>query len=565
MAFDGVFTHAMVNELSDTLMNGRLSKIHQPFDNELILVIRNQGKNHKLLLSAHSAYARIQLTTVDYQNPSTPPNFCMMLRKYLEGAILQKMKQIENDRIVHLEFSKRNELGDLENVVLIVELMGRHSNIILVNKESNKILDCIKHVGPSQNSYRILLPGAEYVRPPKNSEQRDPFTTDYTLVFELLATAEELTPQYFQETFQGLGKDTAHELSYQMAENPTALLSTWKDFWSKIVSNPVPTLTIYENKEYFTPITYDYLGPEKYTFDSLSALLEMFYEGKAEKERVKQQAGALVKKIAGESKKIKAKQKKFKQSLLDTENAEVFRQKGELLTTFLHEVPRGAKSVTVDNYYEENTPITISLREDLSPSQNAQKYFQKYGKLKNSVKIIEEQLKIAEQEVNYLDSVLSQLELATPSEVDYIKEELISEKYIRPTKQQKAKKNQKSKPEKYMSTDGTIILVGKNNLQNDQLTLKTADKNHYWLHAKDIPGSHVIVQSAEPSEKTLIEAANLAAYYSKFRLSSSVPVDYVRVKHIKKPNGSKPGYVIYENQKTLFVTPDKETVQALKK
>ncbi|MDF0479084.1 NFACT family protein [Vagococcus sp. PNs007] len=565
MAFDGVFTHAMINELSGTLMNGRLSKIHQPFDNELILVIRNQGKNHKLLLSAHSAYARIQLTTVDYQNPSTPPNFCMMLRKYLEGAILQKMKQIENDRIVHFEFSKRNELGDLENVVLVVELMGRHSNIILVNKESNKILDCIKHVGPSQNSYRILLPGAEYVRPPKNVEQRDPFTTDYTLIFELLATAEELTPHYFQQTFQGLGQDTARELAYQMAENPTALLATWKDFWSKIVSNPVPTLTIFENKEYFTPITYDYLGPEKYTFDSLSALLEMFYEGKAEKERVKQQAGALVKKIAGESKKIKAKQKKFKQALLDTENAEVFRQKGELLTTFLHEVPRGAKVVTVDNYYEENTPITISLREDLSPSQNAQKYFQKYGKLKNSVKIIEEQLEIAEQEVNYLDSVLSQLELATPSEVDYIKEELISEKYIRPTKQQKAKKNQKSKPEKYMATDGTIILVGKNNLQNDQLTLKTADKNHFWLHAKDIPGSHVIVQSAHPSEDTLIEAANLAAYYSKFRLSSSVPVDYVQVKHIKKPNGSKPGYVIYENQKTLFVTPDKEKVHSLKK
>lgn len=565
MAFDGVFTHAMINELSGTLMNGRLSKIHQPFDNELILVIRNQGKNHKLLLSAHSAYARIQLTTVDYQNPSTPPNFCMMLRKYLEGAILQKMKQIENDRIVHFEFSKRNELGDLENVVLVVELMGRHSNIILVNKESNKILDCIKHVGPSQNSYRILLPGAEYVRPPKNIEQRDPFTTDYTLIFELLATAEELTPHYFQQTFQGLGQDTARELAYQMAENPTALLATWKDFWSKIVSNPVPTLTIYENKEYFTPITYDYLGPEKYTFDSLSALLEMFYEGKAEKERVKQQAGALVKKIAGESKKIKAKQKKFKQALLDTENAEVFRQKGELLTTFLHEVPRGAKVVTVDNYYEENTPITISLREDLSPSQNAQKYFQKYGKLKNSVKIIEEQLEIAEQEVNYLDSVLSQLELATPSEVDYIKEELISEKYIRPTKQQKAKKNQKSKPEKYIATDGTIILVGKNNLQNDQLTLKTADKNHFWLHAKDIPGSHVIVQSAHPSEDTLIEAANLAAYYSKFRLSSSVPVDYVQVKHIKKPNGSKPGYVIYENQKTLFVTPDKEKVHSLKK
>lgn len=565
MSFDGVFTHTIIQELETKIKHGRLTKIHQPYDNELVLIIRSQGKNHKLLLSAHSQYARIQLTSMEYDNPATPTNFCQMLRKHLDGALIESINQIENDRIVEFNFTNRNDLGDLENITLAVELMGRHSNIILINQKTNKILDCIKHIGPSQNTYRLLLPGAEYQRPPLQENQYNPFTISHTKLFDILSTTDDLSAKFFQQTFQGLGRDTANELAFLMAQRPQERLAVWQDFWTAIETDLQPTLSIFENKDYFTPITFQSLGPEVYHFDTLNTLLDQVYDGKAEKERVKQQAGELIRKITNERTKLLTKKDKLKQSLVDSENAEILRQKGELLTTYLHLVPRGAKSITLENYYEDNAPLEITLREDLSPAQNAQKYFQKYGKLKNSVKIIGEQLDLLDSEVAYLESVLSQLELATPREISFIREELISERYIRPDKDaHKRKKVQKSKPEIYYSSDGTRILVGKNNLQNDQLTMKTADKNHFWLHAKDIPGSHVIIESATPTDETIEEAAIIAAYFSKYRLSASVPVDYVRVKHIKKPNGAKPGYVIYENQHTVYVTPTKEQVQQLK-
>lgn len=565
MSFDGVFTHVMTTELTEKIVNGRISKIHQPYDNEVILVIRNKGANHKLLLSAHPAYARMQLTEIDYQNPASPPNFCMMLRKHLEGAILSGVKQIDNDRIIHFSFAKRNELGDLEDLTLVVELMGRHSTIVLVNHETQKILDCVKHIGPSQNSYRTLLPGATYIHPPLREDQVNPFTIEQNRLFELLATADELTAKFLQQQFQGLGFDTAAELAFRLTQNPNDRLTTWQAFWDSLSHDLQPTISSNANKEYFTPIVYTWLGEPQRSFSSLSQLLDGFYEGKAERERVKQQAGELIRKIENEYKKAKSKINKLEKSLLDTENAEEFRQKGELLTTFLHEIERGAKKVTLANYYEENAPITIRLREDLPPAQNAQKYFQKYSKLKNGVKIIQGQIEATKNEAIYLESVLSQLDLAGPMDIDVIREELIEEGYIR-RKQQAGRRKQpkRSKPEKYLATSGTSILVGKNNLQNDQLTLRTASKNDIWLHAKDIPGSHVIIQEPDPSQETLIEAAELAAYFSKYRLSSSVPVDYVQVRHVKKPNGAKPGYVIYENQKTVYVTPTKERVDQLK-
>lgn len=565
MSFDGVFTRTMINELAGTVLNGRISKIHQPYENEIILVIRNQGKNHKLLLSAHPTYARMQLTEIEYQNPQSPPNFCMTMRKHLEGAILTKIEQIANDRIIHFSFEKRNELGDLEDIVLTVELMGRHSNIILVNQRTSKLLDCIKHVGPSLNTYRTLLPGAEYLAPPANEEQKNPFTIEQGPLFELLSLADELTPKFFQQTFQGLGFDTAQEISYLLTKNPQERLATWQAFWNRFDNDPAPTLTISGNKSFFTPLNYESLGTDSQSYDTLSTLLDGYYQGKAERERVKQQAGELIRKIDNEYRKAKSKIKKLEKALLDTENAENYRQKGELLTTFLHQVDRGLKSITLENYYEDNAPILIALREDLSPAQNAQKYFQKYSKLKNGVKIIQGQIAVTHSEILYLESVLSQLDLASPMDLDVIREELIEEGYIRfKQKAGNRKKLKKSKPEKYLATDQTTILVGKNNLQNDQLTLKSANKNHYWLHAKDIPGSHVIIEASDPSEETIREAAMLAAYFSKFRLSSSVPVDYVQVKHVKKPNGSKPGYVIYEQQKTLYVTPEEALVSALK-
>lgn len=563
MSFDGVFTHAIIHELSEQLVSGRISKIHQPYDNEVVLVIRAKGKNHKLLLSAHPSYARIQLTEMVYANPDNPPNFVMMLRKFLDGAILEAIEQMENDRIIHLSFTKRDELGDLQNILLVVELMGRHSTIVLMNKETGKILDAIKHIGSSQNSYRSLLPGVDYLAPPAK-DQPNPFKVSKEKVFEVLSTADELNSSYLQQNFQGLGRDTAEELAFRLNEQPSSKIPVWESFWSEMTEQPEPTLTQTAKKEFFTPIAYRTLEGERTSFTTLSQLLDAFYSGKAEKDRVKQQGGELIRKIENELKKNQSKLSKLQKTLDDTENAEFYRRNGELLTTFMTQVPKGAELVTLDNYYEENQPIDIKLRPDLTPNQNAQKYFQKYQKLKNAVRIVQSQIEQTEQEIIYLESVLSQLELASPIDLGIIREELISQGYVKKQKNKKQKKEQPSKPEAFLSSDGDTILVGRNNLQNDQLTLRTAKKTDYWLHAKDIPGSHVIIKNSKPSEESLFEAALLAAYYSKFRLSAQVPVDYVQVKHVHKPNGAKPGYVIYENQKTLYVTPDEEAIQQLK-
>ncbi len=559
MSFDGIFTHLMKQELNSQLSGGRISKIHQPYDNELMLVIRSQGKNHTLLLSAHPTYARVQITQIQYSNPSTPPNFCMVIRKYLDGSILEKIEQLENDRILNFYFSSRNELGDLENIILSIELMGRHSNIILYNQNSMKIIDAIKHIGTSVNSYRTILPGMDYIAPP-TQDKLNPFDVSEHKLFEIIKTAENLDTAFIQTTFQGIGKDTAKELVYQLNLNPKEKIKSWYYFFNQLETTIKPTLTITNGKEQFSPIPFVTLGDENTFYDSLSSLLDGFYEGKAERDRVKQQAGELFRKIKNDQVKISKKIEKLEKSLVDADHAEIFRIKGELLTTFLHEVPRGVKTVTLNNYYEENEPIEIALNEAITPNQNAQKYFQRYQKLKNSVKVVIEQLEKAKYELLYLQSIESQLEIAAPKDIELIKEELIAEKYIKDKQKKKKAKQKKSEPETFTSSTGIKILVGKNNLQNDQLTLKTASKTDIWLHTKDIPGSHVIIKSKEPDETTLTEAAHLAAFYSKYRLSSQVPVDYVQVKHVKKPNGAKPGYVIYENQQTLFVTPDKELI-----
>lgn len=560
MSFDGIFTHLITKELTQELIGGRISKIHQPYENEIMLVIRNNGKNHTLLLSAHPSYSRVQITQINYTNPKTPPNFCMVMRKYLEGSLLQKIEQIENDRILQFSFSSRNELGDLENIILTIELMGRHSNIILYNQNSNKIIDSIKHIGTSVNSYRSILPGTDYIYPP-TQDKLNPFNVSDERLFELMNTADQIDTALIQSTFQGFGKDTANELAWRLNQNKNSKLTTWNNFFKELNENLSPSFYQSGEKEFFTPSSFETLGESFEKFDSLSSLLDGYYEGKAERDRVKQQAGELFRKVKNDQVKIKKKIKKFEQSLIDADNAEIYRIKGELLTTFLHEVHRGAKKVNLQNYYENNESIEIILNEALTPNQNAQKFFQRYQKLKNSVKIVTEQLKKANYELIYLDSIEDQLERVSPKDIDFIREELISEGYIKDKQKKKKKVPKKSQPETFYSSTGSTILVGKNNLQNDQLTLKTANKTDTWLHAKDIPGSHVIIRSNEPDDTTLLEAANLAAYYSKYRLSARVPIDYCLVKYVKKPNGAKPGYVIYDNQKTLFVTPSKSFVE----
>lgn len=558
MTFDGLFTHAMIHELNKTLQNGRVTKISQPYPNEVILTIRANRTNYPVLLSANPRYARFQITQIPYTNPAVPTNFTMMLRKYLEGAKLLEIKQLDNDRVVYFEFLTRNELGDKLPLLLSAEIMGRYSNVILINQSTNKIIDTIKHVGMDQNRYRTLLPGATYRQPP-TQDKENPFEQESNTFEELIQKYpnREVLADSLLKQYQGISRDNALALADKL-HSSNNYVQAFNDFLA-MTENPIPTMNS-NNFSIFTD------NPNDKKFSTLSEMLDVFYHTKANRDRVQQQGGQLLHVIRKNLQRNKKKLKKLSNELKATENADEYRIKGEVLTTYLYQIKRGMTKITLPNFYDNNKEITISLSNQLSPSQNAQKYFKKYQKLKNAVTFVNEQIELTKKEVAYLEEIQTQIELATPADLDDIKTELQQEGYIK-KKQQKSKRSSRvkiNKPETFIASDGTEILVGKNNLQNEKLTLHTAKKTDIWLHAKNIPGSHVIIKSNNPSDETLFEAAMLAAYFSKFRSSANVPIDYVQVKNIRKPNGSKPGFVIYEGQKTLTVTPTEDFVLELR-
>lgn len=550
MSFDGFFLHHMVEELRSELVNGRIQKINQPFEQELVLQIRSNRQSHRLLLSAHPVFGRIQLTQSTFENPAQPSTFIMVLRKYLQGAVIESIEQIENDRIVEITVSNKNEIGDHIQATLIIEIMGKHSNILLVDKSSHKILEVIKHVGFSQNSYRTLLPGSSYIAPP-STESLNPFTIKNEKLFEILQT-QELTAKNLQSLFQGLGRDTAAELERLLVSDK---LSTFRHFFGQETK---PYLT----ETSFSPVPFANRVGEPFT--NLSELLDTYYRDKAERDRVKQQATELIRRVENELQKNRHKLKKQEKELLATDNAEEFRQKGELLTTFLHQVPNDQDQVILDNYYT-NQPITIALDKALTPSQNAQRYFKRYQKLKEAVKYLTELIEETKSTILYLESVETVLNQAGLEEIAEIREELIQTGFIR--RRQREKIQKRKKPEQYLASDGkTIIYVGRNNLQNEELTFKMARKEELWFHAKDIPGSHVVISgNLNPSDEVKTDAAELAAYFSKGRLSNLVQVDMIEVKKLNKPTGGKPGFVTYTGQKTLRVTPDPEKIASNKK
>ncbi|WP_283678162.1 NFACT RNA binding domain-containing protein [Lentilactobacillus sp. Marseille-Q4993] len=566
MSFDGSFTHAMKKELNNLLATGRVSKINQPYPNELLVTIRANGKNRTVLLSANPNYARTQITTIPAANPAVPNNFTMVMRKYLSGSILEQVTQLDNDRVLKFHFTGRNELGDQTKLLLIVEIMARHSNVILVDDANSKVIDAIKHVGSDVNRYRTILPGSTYINPPKQ-DLLDPFEfDDFDKLTDLMRQFpnQDVLAENLRKTFQGLGNDTSLALAISLHQS-NDIKNTFTEFFAKF-SDPKPSLGELANgKPNFSAFAYPQIKNNR-EFDTLSELLDVFYEEKAQKDRVHEQGSVLINVVKKQLKKNRTKLKRLKKDMAETDHADEFRIKGEVLTTYLSQVNRGDTSVTLPNFYEENAPIKISLSNEISPSANAQKYFKKYQKLKNAVSYLNDQISTTEAEISYFESIESQIELANPEDLRDIRLELEQGNYLKNHEQHQKKNKRKqkiNKPEVFTASDGTEILVGKNNLQNEKLTMHTADKREYWLHTKDIPGSHVIVRSYEPSEETLLEAANLAAYFSKARDSTKVPVDYTQVRHIRKPNGTKPGYVIYDSQTTVLVDPDEAAVKKL--
>ncbi|WP_042348986.1 Rqc2 family fibronectin-binding protein [Bacillus massiliigorillae] len=569
MAFDGLFTKAMCEEFTQTINGGRINKIHQPYQNEIIIIIRANGKNHKLLLSAHPSYSRAQLTNEAYENPQDPPMFCMLLRKHLEGAIIENIYQKEQDRIIIFDIKGRDEIGDISYKRLIVEIMGRHSNIILVNKETNMILDSIKHVSYAVNSYRAILPGQEYKFPPEQHKQNPLTATTEDILKALDFNAGKLDKQIVQ-AFAGISPLLAKEIIFQ-SKLPTqdqvvqAFNKVMTTFQQEAYS---PCIMQSNNKEIFYCISLQHINGQTKSFNTLSEMLDRFYFGKAARDRIKQQAQDLERFIVNEKEKNEKKIIKLEKTLEESEKGEQFKLYGELLTANIYQLKQGMSEIEVINYYdEEGKTIEIPLNPQKSPSQNAQLYFTKYQKSKNAIEIVTVQIQLATEEANYFDALLQQLDSAEPKDIEEMREELQEGGYIKQRFKKGAKKKKDTKPvlDEYVSSTGDTILVGKNNKQNEYLTNKLSSRDDLWFHTKDIPGSHVVIRNSAPTEQTILEAAMLAAYYSKAKSSSGVPVDYTQIRHVKKPRGSKPGFVTYDNQNTIYVTPDADEVLKLKK
>lgn len=556
MAFDGLFTRAMTKELK-LLESGRISKIYQPNQLEVMLQIRAAGQNYKLLISVHPSYARIHLTDYSVDNPAEPPMFCMLMRKHLEGGIIQKIEQNDFERIITFTVEATNEIGDKVTRKLIVEIMGRHSNCILVDAENDSIIDSLKHLSLSVNSYRTVLPGSTYVAPP-NQHKENPLEVSEGEYDGWLK--EDKPQQTIVGHVAGISPLHASELIFRMQHGETSA-----NYIKDVIEGCEPTYVEDGSKSYFSSAALKHVEGVKETYPTLSKLLDRVFYARAERDRVKQQAGDLERWLNNEIDKLKLKLKKLDQDYNEASKLDQFQLYGELLMANIYQFEKGAEKVTVQNYYsEEFEEVTIPVSPRKTPIENAQSYYNKYNKAKNALIKIEEQKEKAMEDIRYFEMLLSQVEQASPSDIEEIREELAEGGYLKMRHAKRKKKQISPQPERYYSSTGIAISVGKNNKQNDYLTFKIAKKSELWFHTKDIPGSHVVIHHQEPDETTIREAAMLAAYFSKARQSSSVPVDYTEIRQVKKPSGAKPGFVIYFEQKTIYVTPDEAHILQLK-
>ncbi|RKN86640.1 Rqc2 family fibronectin-binding protein [Paenibacillus ginsengarvi] len=580
MSLDGLVTRAIASELA-MCEGGRINKINQPSRSDIVLQIRARGQNLKLLLSAGATYPRVHLTEAQYVNPTEAPMFCMLLRKHCEGGVIEKVAQVGLERVLHIDVRQRDEIGDISLKRIVVEIMGRHSNIILLDPASGTILDGIHHVTPAISNYRIVMPGSSYTSPPEQGKANPLEMTEATFMDAVNKPDEAgtLTRQRLVDCFSGVSPLAAREIVFRSGIPATALAleTDWSAVWNvfrEVMQDvgagrftPVIADETGSGKAYFSVIELTHVEGTSSRFDSVSACLESYYGDKAVRDTVKQRASDMIRFLQNERNKNAKKLEKLDETIEEAKGADEYRILGELLTASLHTIRKGDKSIEVINYYdEEQKPLRIELDPLLSPSENAQRYFKKYTKLRNSLEAVNEQIESARKEIIYFDTLLTQLDRAALVDIEGIREELIEQGYLRERggkKNVKKKKNDKPVLTCYTSGEGVPIYVGKNNIQNEYLTNRVAQPNDTWLHTKDIPGSHVVIRADKFGEATLHEAAMLAAYYSQAKSSSQVPVDYTLIRHVRKPNGAKPGFVIYERQKTLYMTPDEDAIKTL--
>lgn len=584
MAFDGFAAHGIAAELNDRLLSGKIDKIHQPEKDEITLSVRTYEGLFRVLLSAATANPRIHLTEQARENPLSAPLFCMILRKHLTGGKIKRISQTDFDRVIRIDIECYTELGDLTEKSLIAEIMGKHSNIILTQSDG-KIIDSIKHVDFTTSAVRQVLPGLFYELPPSQNKS-DPRLINEAALCQKLSVARADIPanKFLLSELMGMSPLMAREIVYRLTGKTETLVSEINTsdfvrhtvkFITAFTSNPRGGCVVLD-PDNGKPIAFSCVELTQYNglgrlkkCDSLSQAVEMFFSTRALHDRLTQKAAGTLKIINNNLERCKKKLALHTENIRKAEGRDKYKIFGDLLTANLYRFTQGMDKITVDNYYSEvSEKIEIPLKPELSPSKNAQRYYKLYSKAKATEEHSRHQLKEAETEMLYLESVLDSISrVSSYGDISEIREELAEQGYISIVNSKKKKARKKSAPMKFVSSDGYTVLVGRNNKQNDELTIKTAYSTDIWLHTKAVPGSHTVIRTngtGKAPDKTLVEAAIIAAYYSKAQKASGVPVDYTLIKNLRKPNGSKPGFVIYETNYTVYVTPDEKLVEALR-
>ena len=580
MAFDGIVVAAMVKELNDSIINGRISKIAQPEPDELILTIKGESRSqYRLLMSASASLPLIYFTGTNKPAPLTAPNFCMLLRKHIGGGKITKIWQPGLERIIHFEIEHLNEMGDLCHKILTIELMGKHSNIIFCN-EDNKIIDSIKHISSQVSSVREVLPGRTYFIP-ETMSKKDPLSVTTEEFIQAVSQKPMPLAKAVYTSFTGISPLIAEELCHLSSLESARSANSFDDneylhlarrfalMMESVKEGNFKPNIIFDDR---TPVDFSvlpltqYADMEEQDYETVSAMLEAYYAAKNVVTRIRQKSSDLRRVVQTA---LERNQKKYdiqSKQLKDTEKREKFRIYGELLNVYGYSLEEGARSLTAQNYYDD-TEITITLDPTKTAQENAQHYFEKYNKLKRTYDATIELLEATREEIRHLESISTSLDIAL-SEADLvqIREELYEYGYIKSHHNGQKKAKITSKPLHYLSSDGYHIYVGKNNYQNEYLTFKVATGNDWWFHAKGAPGSHVIVKTnnEELPDRTFEEAGRLAAYYSKNRNSPKVEIDYIQKKNVKKVAGAKPGFVIYHTNYSMLIESDITGIQLLK-
>lgn len=572
MALDGVFLHCLKEELAAAAVGNRVEKVHQPSRDEIVLHLRGRNGARKMLICVRPDSPRVHFTSRAPENPDKPPMLCMLLRKYLTGALVSSIEQCGLDRVLAIGFDATNEIGDRIHLSLYIEIMAKHSNAILVGGDG-KVIDSVKRIDASKSSYRVILPGAAYVLPPQQ-DKLDLLACDVEQITArvraldtamlsgaLLKSVQGVSPVVCRElVHRACGEDLrVAELSEAGFGALEEQLGKLKDRVEKGTPEPCMVLDESGKPREFSFFTITQYGPAAQVkpYDTLSAVLDDFYYERDVVERTRRREHDLFKLLSTLCERSARKLNSRRAELESCKDKDELRIKAELIQANLYRLEKGSLFYELENYYDENRPMRISADPALTPAQNAQKYYKEYRKAFNAEKVLGNLIEESEQEVAYLDSVSDELSRAqTRQEIDEIRAELAQSGYIKRSAV-KQRKTAALPPMEFKSSDGYKILVGRNNLQNDKLSLKTAAKSDLWFHTKEIPGSHVIVccNGTVPPERTILEAAQIAAYYSKASDSTRVEVDYTYAKELKKPVGAKPGKVIYHTNKTLLVDP----------